>query len=143
MMVIDCNGVNIYYGKDHVILAGSPKVNNTLLLKGSLSSGSPCYENIKSLDLSFDIKFNVLEHCVLLLDYEGNIATANISSYDYFDSINCFYPEWNSIEYTLNGRKVTKDKQGSVSLRFINQYPAGFMIVNKDTNEVYYYQNIE
>lgn len=142
-MVIDCNGVNIYYGKDHVILAGSPKVNNTLLLKGSLSSGSPCYENIKSLDLSFDIKFNVLEHCVLLLDYEGNTATANISSYDYFDSINCFYPEWNSIEYTLNGRKVTKDKQDSVSLRFINQYPAGFMIVNKDTNEVYYYQNIE
>lgn len=142
-IVIDRSGVNLYYDKEHVILAGSPIVNNTLVLKGSLSDERHCYKSVKSLDLSLDIKFNVIENCILLLDYEGKTATANISSFNFYENINCFSPSWNSIEFTQNGRKVTKDLPGSVSINYINQSPAGFMIVDIDTNEIYYYQNIE
>lgn len=142
-IIVKEEGVYLYFDEAHITLNGSPNYADTLILKGSISEGSACYNNVKSLDLSLDIKYSVLEKCNLLLDYEEQAAAAIVNSYDYYDSIHCISLSWESIEYSLNGRKVTKDLKNSVLIHYINQYPAGFMIIDKDTSKVYYYQNIE
>ena len=60
-IIVKEEGVYLYFDEAHIPLNGSPNYGDTLVLKGSISEGSACYNNVKSLDLSLDIKYSVLE----------------------------------------------------------------------------------
>lgn len=136
-------GVEFDYENDYVYLPGYQDDSNTIVVKGALSKDSQSYRGIKSLDLVFDLETNEAKKCVLILEDNGVTATANIKSVQYSDSFHDFSIDWSSVEYTLNGRPVTEDGYGYVSFEIVNQYPAGFMIVNDASKgNLYYYQDL-
>ena len=129
---LTCNDRSIDYNS-------APNEDGILILRGALSEGSEPFEGVQSLDLVLDVENNELKKCVLLsIDGES----ANVESFTYWDNIHDIDLRVNSLEYIQNGRPVTEDVYGTLDFKFINQYPAGFTIIDTSEDTVHYYQNL-
>ena len=142
---INFQGIWIYGDRYDVRLLGYQKGSDPLILKGSLSEGSERYEFVKSLDLVLDIAANELKKCELTLEDEEMTATANVDSFYFSEDFNEIDLDWHSVDYMLNGKMVTKDVFGVdyANIHYINNSPAGFMIIDSSNDTVHYYQNVE
>ena len=92
-----------------------------------------------------DIAANELKKCELILEDEEMTATANVDSFYFSEDFNEIDLDWHSFDYTLNGKTVTKDVFGVdyANIHYINNSPAGFMIIDSSNDTVHYYQNVE
>lgn len=122
----------------YVDLLGSADEEGNLILKGALSEGSTPYEGLQSLDLVLGIENEELKKGVLSLEDD---KTANVGSFTHWPSIRSLSLNWSSVDYILNGRPVTENVNGYVNIKYISQYPAGFMILESDKT-IHFYQNL-
>lgn len=122
----------------YVDLLGSADEEGNLILKGALSEGSSPYEGLLSLDLVLGIENDELKKGVLSLEDD---MTANVGSFTHWPSIRSLSLKWSSVDYILNGRPVTEDVNGYANFTYINQYPAGFMILESDKT-IHFYQDL-
>ena len=92
-----------------------------------------------------DIAANELKKCELTLEDEEMTATANVDSFYFSEDFNEIDLDWHSVDYMLNGKMVTKDVFGVdyANIHYINNSPAGFMIIDSSNDTVHYYQNVE
>ena len=122
----------------YVDLLGSADEEGNLILKGALSEGSTPYEGLQSLDLVLGIENEELKKGVLSLEDD---KTANVGSFTHWPSIRSLSLNWSSVDYILNGRPVTENVNGYVNIKYISQYPAGFMILESDKT-IHFYQDL-
>ena len=112
-------------------------------LEGSASDPDHCYRELLSLNLEFQPmdsnEVTNVRKCEILFTDGGYAVDPEIDTY--YDSISILYLKWNSRMISYNGRLQDDGKKGTMSsVKIINCYPNGFIILDEAANEYYVYQ---